>query len=154
MDVKCDLRAARDGDAEAVSEVIRSALRETNAGDYPHEVIERLEKSFSPAAVLDLMGKRNVFVAVSGQGIIGTASLDGKVVKTVFVAPDHQGRGVGTRLMAEVERTARNAGLTTLVVQSSVTAERFYARLGFKAVRDNYYGEERTIIMERDLTPL
>jgi N-acetylglutamate synthase-like GNAT family acetyltransferase len=153
MGIDCNLRAARDGDAEAVSQVIVSALRETNAKDYPREVIERLEKNFSPAAVLDLMGKRKVFVATSGPRILGTASLDGKVVQTVFVAPDVQGRGVGRRLMAEVARTASNAGITTLVVQSSVTAAHFYAKLGFKAVRDSYYGEERTVIMECCLTP-
>jgi GNAT superfamily N-acetyltransferase len=152
MDIACDLRAARDGDAEAVSNVIISALRESNAKDYPREVIARLELNFSPAGVLDLMGKRKVFVAIVGQRIVGTASFDGRAVRTVFVAPDMQRRGVGRRLIAEVERAALEAGLTTLVVPSSVTAERFYAGLGFKAVRDQYYGEERTIIMERDLS--
>jgi hypothetical protein len=34
-------------------------------------------------------------------------------------------------------------------VPSSVTAESFYAKLGFNAVRDSYHGEERTIVMER-----
>ena len=56
--------------------------------------------------------------------------------------------------MAEIEKTARSAGVTTLVVQSSVTAEMFYAKLGFRAVRESYYGDERTIIMERHLAPL
>ena len=38
-----------------------------------------------------------------------------------------------------------------LTVPSSVTAEPFYAKLGFRPVRDSYHGEERTIIMERPL---
>jgi hypothetical protein len=38
-----------------------------------------------------------------------------------------------------------------VTVASSVTAESFYGRLGFTAVRDSYYGDERTIIMERSL---
>jgi predicted N-acetyltransferase YhbS len=154
MDIDCDLRAARDGDAEAVSQVIVSALRESNASDYPREVIERLAQIFNPAAVLDMIGKRKVFVATSEQRIIGTASLDGRVVHAVFVAPDVQHRGVGRRLMAEVERTALSAGTTTLVVQSSVTAVPFYARLGFKAVRDHHYGEEHTVIMEQPLATI
>jgi GNAT superfamily N-acetyltransferase len=152
MDMKCDLRRALDGDADAVSQLIVSALRETNANDYSRAVVERVEKSFSPAAVLDLLGRRRVFVAVSEQRVVGTASLDGSVVRTVFVAPDVQGRGVGRQLMAEVERAAREAGVAVLTVPSSVTAERFYSRLGFKSVRDSYHGEERTIIMERHLT--
>jgi GNAT superfamily N-acetyltransferase len=154
MDIACDLRAARDGDAEAISEVIISALRETNAKDYLPEVIARVEQNFSPAAVLDLMGRRKVFVATVGTRIVGTASLEGGSARTMFVAPDVQRRGVGRRLMAEVERAAHDAGVTTLVVPSSVTAESFYARLGLKAVRDQYYGDERTIIMERDLKPV
>lgn len=53
--------------------------------------------------------------------------------------------------MKEIENIAREIGLGSLTVPSSITAEAFYARLGFVAVRDSYYGEERTIIMERQL---
>lgn len=151
--MKCDLRIARDIDAEEISAIIRSALRETNAKDYSQDVIERIAKNFDPAAVLELIRKRTVFVAVLGQRIVGTAGLEGSVVQTVFVAPDVQGRGIGKQLMAEVERAAREAGIVVLKVPSSVTAERFYSKLGFAAVRDSYYGEERTIIMERCLAP-
>jgi hypothetical protein len=35
-----------------------------------------------------------------------------------------------------------------LSLRSSVTAEAFYTRLGFKAVRDAFHDDERTIIME------
>jgi N-acetylglutamate synthase-like GNAT family acetyltransferase len=110
-----------------------------------------VEQSFSPDAVLALMAKRTVFVATIGNRVVGTASLDGSVVRTVFVAPDIQTRGVGKLLMAEVEHIARERDIPTLTVPSSVTAEAFYARLGFKAVRDSYHGDERTIIMERAL---
>lgn len=147
----CRIRPAHPDDAPAVSEVILAALRETNARDYTASVIERLEQSFSPDAVRTLIGKRMAFVAVAGSRIVGTAGLDGSVVRTVFVAPDVQGQGVGRLLMAEIERASRAAGIETLTVPSSVTAEPFYAKLGFKAVRDSYHGEERTIIMERSL---
>lgn len=153
MDLELDIRAACEGDADAISEVILSSLRDTNAKDYPREVIERLEKNFTSSAVLDSIGRRRVLVAASGRRIVGTASLDRNVVRTVFVAPGAQGRGVGKMLMGEIERKARDSGVTTLIVQSSVTAQSFYAKLGFAPVRDNYHGEERTIIMERDLMP-
>ena len=53
--------------------------------------------------------------------------------------------------MAEVERTARVRNIPRLAVPSSLSAEAFYVQLGFRAVRDSYYGDERTIIMERSL---
>jgi N-acetylglutamate synthase-like GNAT family acetyltransferase len=153
MDTKCDLRIALEIDAEEVSTIIRSALRETNAKDYSRDIIERIAKNFDPAAVLELIRKRTVFVAVLGQRIVGTASLNRSVVQTVFVAPEVQARGIGKQLMARVESAAREAGISVLKVPSSVTAEPFYSKLGFTDVRDSHYGEERTIIMERCLAP-
>ncbi|WP_456619393.1 MULTISPECIES: N-acetyltransferase family protein [unclassified Bradyrhizobium] len=150
--MECTIRPAREDDADDISAVILRALRETNAKDYTDEIIERVERSFSPGGVRDLIGKRTVFVAAVGGRLVGTASLDGSVVRTVFVAPDVQARGVGKLLMAEIERIARERNIASLTVPSSVTAEAFYARLGFNAVRDSYHGDERTIIMERLLT--
>jgi GNAT superfamily N-acetyltransferase len=147
----CTIRPARENDAADISGVILRALRETNAKDYTDAIIARVERSFSPDAVRELIGKRAVFVATAGERVVGTASLDGSVVRTVFVAPDVQGRGIGKLLMAEIERTARGRSIAALTVPSSVTAESFYARLGFKAVRDSYHDDERTIIMERVL---
>jgi N-acetylglutamate synthase-like GNAT family acetyltransferase len=143
------IRFAREDDAADISGVILHALRETNAKDYTDAIIARVERSFSPDAVRQLITKRTVFVATIGDRVVATASLDGSVVRTVFVSPDVQARGIGKLLMAEIERTARGRSIAALTVPSSVTAESFYARLGFKAVRDSYHDDERTIIMER-----
>lgn len=145
------IRPALEDDADDISGVILRALRETNAKDYTAEIIARVERSFGPDAVRELIGKQTVFVATLGSRVVGTASLDGDIVRTVFVAPDVQARGIGKLLMAEIERTARGRSIAALTVPSSVTAEAFYAKLGFKAVRDSYHDDERTIIMERFL---
>ena len=149
--MECLIRPAQREDAEGISRVIVSALRATNAKDYPEAVIARVEQSFSPAAVSDLLARRIVFVAVNDDVVVGTASLDGRTVRTVFIDPGCQGRGIGRALMAEVERTAVERGVAVLAVPSSITAEPFYAKLGFKPVRESYHGEERTIVMERPL---
>ncbi|CAH0254709.1 GNAT family N-acetyltransferase [Roseomonas sp. CECT 9278] len=146
------IRLARREDAEGISLVIIAALRETNARDYSEAIIARVARSFSPAAVLDLLERRLVFVAAKGDAILGTASLDGSVVRTVFVDPACQGRGIGRSLMTQVERAAMETGVAMLTVPSSVTAEAFYARLGFVTVRESHHGEERTIVMERQLS--
>jgi N-acetylglutamate synthase-like GNAT family acetyltransferase len=151
MPVDHDIRRASPDDAPAISEIILAALRETNARDYAPQIIARVEESFTPSRVEELIRTRKVLVALAGERIIGTASLEGEWIRTVFVAPDAQGKGVGRRLMARIEDLARHAGLATLQVPATVTAERFYSKLGFKVVRDSYHGDERTIIMERRL---
>ncbi|MGM4904978.1 GNAT family N-acetyltransferase [Tardiphaga sp. 866_E4_N2_1] len=149
----CDIRPAQAGDAAGISRVIIRALRETNAKDYTPDIIARVELSFSPAAVERLIDQRDVFVAEMDNRVVGTASLDGQALRTMFVLPDVQGRGIGRLLVQRIERVARERQLAILTVPATVTAEAFYARLGFTAVREAYHGEERTIIMERVLSP-
>ncbi|WP_019999004.1 GNAT family N-acetyltransferase [Aureimonas ureilytica] len=148
----CVIRPACLSDAEGISRIIFAALRDTNAKDYSEAVIARVERSFSPAAVSELLTRRQVFVALDQDTIVGTASLDDRVVRTVFVDPKFQRYGIGKALMARIEKAALEKGIAVLAVPSSVTAEPFYAKLGFISVRDSYHGEERTIVMERPLS--
>ena len=146
-----EMREAAQLDARAISHVIIAALRTTNTKDYSRDVIERVEKSFSTSAVADFIGKRIVFVALQDQAVVGTASLDGHVVRSVFVDPQAHRQGIGRLLMSTVEQRATDLAIMTLRVPSSITAERFYQKLGYSAVRETYHGEERSIVMEQRL---
>ena len=53
--------------------------------------------------------------------------------------------------MERLQSLAINAGLERLRVPSSITAEGFYASLGFEKVRDEFHGAERTVIMAKAL---
>lgn len=147
--MECLIRGATPEDAAATSQVIVAALRGSNARDYSAEIIEAVERSFSPEAVVRLLEQRQVFVAVVGGRVVGTAGLDGDTVRSVFVEPGYQGGGIGRLLMEWVEVVAVRSGVERLRVPSSVTAVGFYSTLGFTKIRDEFYGIERTIIMEK-----
>lgn len=150
--MNCVIREATEKDATAISHVIVAALRESNSQDYSAAVIAQVELSFSPSAILRFMAQRQVYVATLGEDIIATASLDQATVRSVFVAPACQGRGAGRALMTAVESAAAINGVSQLRVPSSITAEGFYRSMGYSTVRDEFHGEERTIIMEKSLT--
>ncbi|WP_240164286.1 GNAT family N-acetyltransferase [Pseudomonas allii] len=145
------VRLAQVTDAEGISQVILAALHSSNARDYPADVIARVAANFTPEAVLELLKRRVVLVAIQDQVIVATAALDANVVRSVFVKPALQGQGIGRLLMIEIELRAREAGVTVLSVPSSLTAEPFYTQLGFYTVRDVYHGNERTLVMEKAL---
>ena len=147
------VRAARADDAQAISKVVIAALRQSNALDYPPDVIARVEQSFAAPQILGLIIQRQVYVAILDGAVVATASLDQQVIRSVFVAPGHQGTGIGKQLMARIESVAGQHGLQELRVPSSITAEGFYARLGFEKIRDEFHGAERTVIMLKHLTP-
>lgn len=149
--VNSQIRLATAEDSAAISQVIIQSLRQSNAQDYAPEVIAQVEQSFSPEAVGALLSRRQVFVATLDHRVVATASLDGDVVRSVFVDPSHQGAGLGRQLMAMIETLAIEAKINVLRVPSSITAEGFYIKLGFRKVRDEFHGVERTIVMERHL---
>ena len=145
--MQCQIRRALPVDAQAISKVVIAALHESNARDYSSEVIAQVEQHFDPASILGLMKQRQMYVAVVEQHVVGTASLDQAVVRSVFVSPRHQGRGIGQKLMARLMEVALGAQVEELQVPSSLTAESFYAQLGFHKIRDEFHGAERTVIM-------
>ena len=53
--------------------------------------------------------------------------------------------------MDPVEDAANAQSQATLSVQSSITARPFYAKRGFKNVREGFFGEEPTIVMSKDI---
>ena len=149
MDVQ--LRVAHVEDAEAISALILAALQVSNAQDYPPQVIAQVRRNFTPAHILALLGQRQVYVATLKGRVVGTASLDAQVVRSVFVEPGLQGSGIGTKLMSTLETVAANKGVKVLKVPSSITAESFYRALGYAVERDEYFADERTIIMVKQL---
>ena len=145
------IRKAVAADVAGISRVIIAALRQSNAADYDAATIARVERSFSEPAVADLLDRRLIFVATDHDDVVATASLENSVVRSVFVAPEYQRLGIGERLMLAVENEALAHGSHLLRVPSSITAQRFYMRLGYEKVRDEFHGDERTIIMEKRL---
>ena len=144
------IRRATTDDSGAVHEIVLRALRETNARDYPASVIDRLILTL-PEKVASNLDTWHAFVAIVDGRVVGTASLSGHTVKSVFVHPDYQRRGVAAKLMGEVENAALAQSVRSLDVQSSITAQPFYAMWGFNIVREEFYGEERTIVMSKAL---
>lgn len=145
----CVIRRATNRDATAISLIVEAALRVSNAQDYSPEIIDEVVRNFSASEVLRLLTLRQVYVASIDSHVVATGSLAGNAIRSVFVDPIHQGRGVGRCLMAAIESDARQSGVERLRVPSSITAQDFYLSLGFVKVRDEYHCAERTIIMEK-----
>lgn len=147
--MECYVRLATAEDAVAISRIALAALQESNSLDYPPGVIAEVARSFTTEVVTAQLLKRKVFVALLDETVIGTAALDGSVVRSVFVEPAHQKRGIGRHLMQVIHATAARAGIEAVRVPSSITAEHFYTALGYRKVRDAFHGAERTIVMEK-----
>ena len=73
------------------------------------------------------------------------------------VSPQHRRRGLGATLLAWLETSARTAGIGEVRVEvriGNIDAQRFYARLGYRAMarlKGYYQGREDALRMNKDL---
>ena len=146
--------------ADAVSRLIRRNLIEINSRDYSQDRIDSLVAYFSPEKIVENSRSQRTFIAIQGDQVVGTASLDNfgseespdYYAVTVFVLPESHGRGIGTWLMEAVESEARRLGAERVTVRAAITAKGFYLKLGY-SFRDGVeeLDDNRNYIMEKTL---
>ncbi len=147
--------------------VTAPTLREAHWTDIPSlAVLERdlfaHDAWAEPTWWAELAGRprRDYVVLTDADGILGYAGLDhgGDVadVMTVAVAPRRQGRGIGGRLLDELERRARSRGAASVLLEvraDNDAARRLYARAGYEllSTRRRYYqpGDVDALVMRK-----
>jgi putative acetyltransferase len=133
------IREMRPDDARAFLEAHLAAVRSLAAGDYSQEVID----AWAPLPILDQHVEKVRsnpdgelrLIAEFGGRVVGIGCLIARIreLRACYVAPEASRRGVGSAIVAATERVARERGAAHLDVDSSITAEPFYAALGYEA---------------------
>lgn len=130
----------RDGDLEAVAALLAASYPE-DAGRHfaPGGNWEKYATGLVEQAGCGVFDTNLTRVVRSGRGLQGAVlvtSISGSAahIAQLAVAPEYQGRGVGSLLVHEAAARAARAGkraLTLLVGDSNATARRLYAAMGF-----------------------
>src|SRR3984957_15690139 len=134
------IREMRPKDAHAFLEVHHAAVRGTAAKDYPLPVIE----AWAPMPVTEDAiewvranpdREFRLIAEIAGRVVgMGAAVFENLELRACYVAPDAGRKGVGSALVKEIERAAREQGVPRLELDSSVTAESFYRTVGYDVV--------------------
>lgn len=146
------IRRFNKEDAPRVSELICSALDINNSKDYGQDVLLNMKKEYTPANLWKISQSRSFLVMEIEDVIVGVGGIEGNHISCVFVHPDSQGKGVGRRIMNELESIAKKNNYAFVCLHSSLTAKSFYAEISYseeKHLDDPYYGEN--IFMKKRL---
>jgi len=146
------IRAADYNDIEILSDLMIRSIRETNHKDYSQEDLEQTYENFTPSKVEEKMSIRDMFVYEENEHIIGTVSLEGNILHSLFVMPSLQGKGIGQKLVAYVENLAGDRKLKKIRLSSSITAKLFYQHLGYAVIKFEERPFGSTWLMEKSLT--
>lgn len=130
------LRRALPSDRDAIVELHHAALRAVGADAGPGPWDADLDDVLAHYA--------EFLVLVHGETLVGMGALrrvDGGTgeIKRMRVAPEHQGRGYGRRLLGVLEERARELGMRSLVLDTTErqrAAVALYTSAGFRAAGD------------------
>ena len=131
------VRPLRTNEGRLFLEIHGRAIRGLAAAHYPREVLDAWTLPSTEESVRQLVGNPDGEIRLIaeldgepvGLGALVTANAE---LRACYVVPEASRRGIGTALVAEIERIAAESGLERLELIASLNAEAFYASLGYE----------------------
>lgn len=129
---------------EDVPEVLRLVARAVAFGcraHYDDQQMAAVRAAYAGTLFVEALGSFESVVAELDGRLAGFAQLDpaGGRLRALFVDAEHQGRGLGRALLAEIEARAARRGCARVHGAMSLNAVPFYTRVGFRSLG----GQER-----------
>ena len=142
-------RRATAADCEQIARVHAASIRTLFRTHYSHEQLEPWAASITPARYAPFIDATDFFVAIDDEAIAGfTQMMDGEV-HTLYIDPGYARRGIGTMLVRELERAARERGLAKMTLSASLNAAPFYEAMGFAARGESAWNGLKVVVMEK-----
>ena len=150
------IRRFQQRDAHTLSELIRRTLVEVNSVDCPKEEIDFLYERYTPEKVICNAEIGHTYVMEEDGVILGTGTIfatertgESEIV-AAFLAPEAIGRGLGRRLFETLESDPLFTGAKRVWLTSSMTALKFYEKIGYTYEGGYFHrNEEDLIVMEK-----
>ncbi len=131
-------RAARQGDGEALFDVTRRSVTALARHHYSPVQIAGWMGDRTPQYYEDLIVQGQIVVAEYKGTVMGFVDAEPGEVTRLFLLPGIAGSGVGARLLAIGIENARKGHSGPIKVESTINAEGFYRRHGFRTVKRGY----------------
>jgi ribosomal protein S18 acetylase RimI-like enzyme len=141
---RVEIRDAGVDDVREIQNVVRTTWEHTYRKSIPEDVRkEFVRQAYSPDSLRQRM-EANVFLVASHNGcVVGFADLRSRStteaeLAAIYVLPEMQGRGIGSRLLrAGIGRFPLSTSLVLRVERDNTRAQRFYEAHGFRHAADH-----------------
>lgn len=132
------IRKANARDITQLAEMHTNSIKTLCGGHYSNEQIQAWTGVLKPSGYEHALRTLAFLVAEDDGEILGFGMLDrgASEIRAIYVSPQASGQGVGSRLLVELEKLAREAALTLLTVHSTLNARSFYEQQGFLTLGD------------------
>ncbi len=131
------IRKAKLVDVKEISGLRKQTLKKVNSLEYKKEVIDYLVIKNSTKNILRKMKKRDFYVAIENNKVIGTIDLTIDHIGGLFVKHNMLGKGIGKKLLLYVEKKAKRKGIIKVNLNPTKSAIPFYKKHGYKLIKSH-----------------
>lgn len=128
------IRKASKVDKENISSIHIASVKKLCCNHYTHEQLNAWTSVLKPSVYDQALKEKVVLIAYdSPQDLTGLGILDieNSEISAIYIHPDAAGKGIGTKLLNELEITARNNKIFKITVHSTLNAKGFYLKHGY-----------------------
>lgn len=152
------LRKYRPQDVNELANIYYHTIRNINIRDYSKEQIN----AWAPESCLELEGwkkkweKLPPIIATIDNKIVGFAEFeDSGHIDCFYVHHHFQSKGVGSKLMKEIEQQALQKNISKIFAEVSITAKPFFLNKGFRVTKEQLKKirgvDLKNFVMEKNL---
>lgn len=127
------IRPLKERDHPRIRDIIIRTISYSYKRMHSDELIQYFISQYTPEVFAQKAATIDYFVAqdFSSGKLLGIIGLGGNAVRTFYVDPIHQGKGIGRRLYNRIEREAIARGFEKLVLDGSPLGEPIWRKFGF-----------------------
>ena len=129
-----EIRKASKTDKEKIANLHVASIRKLCGNHYTPEQLDAWTNVLVPS-VYDQALREKVFLVACGsqKDLLGIGILDveNAEISAIYIHPEKAGNGVGSKLLNELEKIARNRKLFKITINSTLNAKGFYLINGY-----------------------
>ncbi|MFA5174576.1 MAG: GNAT family N-acetyltransferase [Candidatus Pacearchaeota archaeon] len=144
------IRIFKQEDAKICSKIMIKCIHK-NLTSLSKENKEFMIKMSQPDKLIEKSQKVLFYVYEIENKILGTGALDRDEIRTMFVDPIYQKKGIGKEMLNFLINLAKSKGYKRIWLGASIEAEGFYKKQGFKKFNEKNDFNFKVIEMEKIL---
>ncbi len=148
------LRTAEFNDLNALKRLFVETIRNTCSEDYTPEQIDVWASSSEKKDRWEkLIEEQIVIVAILESKLVGFGSIkDFNYIDFLYSSHMHQGMGIASKILNELEDFARTHNTLELSSDVSITAQDFFKAKGFKSIHKNLNHVKGQVLINYHMT--
>ena len=128
------IRKARLNQTDEVNEIVSKTIKEIYLKYYSNEVVDFFLELHNRDNIINDISEGNTYVIGCEAAILGTGTINQNTISRVYITPNNQHEGIGTKLMDFLEKEIIK-NYSYVNIDASLPAAEFYRKRGYEFLR-------------------